>query len=192
MLCIKCNTAAIKNQALGKEFWYCRTCKDEVGLPNNSAPHQMLIQGIDNTFNSSGKPTPMFKLGDRVVCMNRTHPKYLCQGTVMYITTSYRIEVLFDNIPLTVLMYPAEIIPWPHPAPPPNPTPTPAAQAGLKVGDHVIVTGGYPAQSKHGDIGIITNILSNISFKVKMNVTQQEFVLYKREIMKYTPATITP
>lgn len=30
MICSKCNTEAIENQAGGKIFHYCRTCKDEV------------------------------------------------------------------------------------------------------------------------------------------------------------------
>lgn len=30
MNCPKCKSQAIENQAGGKPFWYCRTCKDEV------------------------------------------------------------------------------------------------------------------------------------------------------------------
>lgn len=30
MICKVCYNKAVKNQALGKEFYYCRTCKEEV------------------------------------------------------------------------------------------------------------------------------------------------------------------
>jgi DNA replicative helicase MCM subunit Mcm2 (Cdc46/Mcm family) len=30
MVCTKCKSDAILNTVLNKEFWYCRTCKDEV------------------------------------------------------------------------------------------------------------------------------------------------------------------
>lgn len=30
MICTKCNTDAVQNTVLGKVFYYCRTCKDEV------------------------------------------------------------------------------------------------------------------------------------------------------------------
>lgn len=30
MNCHKCKTPGVKNQVLGKEFYYCRTCKDEI------------------------------------------------------------------------------------------------------------------------------------------------------------------
>jgi hypothetical protein len=30
MTCSKCSTEAIKNTALGKDFFYCRQCKEEV------------------------------------------------------------------------------------------------------------------------------------------------------------------
>jgi hypothetical protein len=30
MLCPKCDNETVKNTALGKEFYYCRTCKEEV------------------------------------------------------------------------------------------------------------------------------------------------------------------
>lgn len=30
MICSKCNNQGVENHALGKPFWYCRTCKDEI------------------------------------------------------------------------------------------------------------------------------------------------------------------
>jgi hypothetical protein len=35
MICTKCHSDGIENQALGKTFWYCRTCKDEI-LPEKA------------------------------------------------------------------------------------------------------------------------------------------------------------
>lgn len=32
MICTKCNEEGIHNTANGKEFFYCRTCKEEIGL----------------------------------------------------------------------------------------------------------------------------------------------------------------
>lgn len=32
MVCNKCFNPGVKNEVLGKEFYYCRTCKDEIGL----------------------------------------------------------------------------------------------------------------------------------------------------------------
>jgi ribosomal protein L37AE/L43A len=32
MICPKCGDKGVENSALGKKFWYCRTCKDEIGL----------------------------------------------------------------------------------------------------------------------------------------------------------------
>lgn len=32
MICKKCNTEGVKNQAMGKEFYYCRNCKEEIML----------------------------------------------------------------------------------------------------------------------------------------------------------------
>lgn len=37
MICGKCNQPGVKNSALNKEFYYCRTCKDEIGLSSASA-----------------------------------------------------------------------------------------------------------------------------------------------------------
>jgi hypothetical protein len=33
MICSKCHTEAVKNSALGKDFLYCRQCKEEVTEP---------------------------------------------------------------------------------------------------------------------------------------------------------------
>jgi hypothetical protein len=32
MICTKCNSKGVENQALGKTFYYCRSCKDEISL----------------------------------------------------------------------------------------------------------------------------------------------------------------
>jgi len=32
VICEKCKNAGVLNTAGGKDFWYCRTCKDEIGL----------------------------------------------------------------------------------------------------------------------------------------------------------------
>ena len=32
MICSKCKNQGILNSAGGKEFYYCRTCKEEIGL----------------------------------------------------------------------------------------------------------------------------------------------------------------
>lgn len=31
MICNTCNNEGIENQAGGNKFWYCKTCKDEIG-----------------------------------------------------------------------------------------------------------------------------------------------------------------
>lgn len=39
VICNKCKTDAVINTAAGKQFWYCRTCKDEVipeGIKNKT------------------------------------------------------------------------------------------------------------------------------------------------------------
>ncbi len=33
MICGKCNTQGVENQAGGSSFWYCRSCKDEIAPP---------------------------------------------------------------------------------------------------------------------------------------------------------------
>lgn len=39
MICNRCNQEGVRNQVLGKEFYYCRTCKDEIYLqPKQSHP----------------------------------------------------------------------------------------------------------------------------------------------------------
>ena len=38
MVCNKCNNVAVKNIVLHKEFYYCRTCKDEVSLISEIEP----------------------------------------------------------------------------------------------------------------------------------------------------------
>lgn len=32
MICSKCKSDGVKNQALGKDFYYCRTCKEEIEM----------------------------------------------------------------------------------------------------------------------------------------------------------------
>lgn len=32
MICTKCNNDGVESQALGKTFYYCRTCKEEIQL----------------------------------------------------------------------------------------------------------------------------------------------------------------
>jgi hypothetical protein len=32
MICIKCNETGVLNSVLGKEFYYCRNCKEEITL----------------------------------------------------------------------------------------------------------------------------------------------------------------
>jgi len=49
MICPKCNTQAVENEALHKKFWYCRKCKDEVVPPKQDAKNQ---SGELNTLNA--------------------------------------------------------------------------------------------------------------------------------------------
>ncbi len=41
MICGTCSTEGVENQVLGKVFYYCRTCKEEIALetPNNPNIH---------------------------------------------------------------------------------------------------------------------------------------------------------
>lgn len=40
MICSKCNTEGVLNTVLGKDFYYCRTCKDEIRLEPTFQPLQ--------------------------------------------------------------------------------------------------------------------------------------------------------
>ncbi len=42
MICSKCKTPGIKNQALNKEFYYCRTCKEEIIDEYSNADNEMM------------------------------------------------------------------------------------------------------------------------------------------------------
>lgn len=50
MICSKCNTEGVLNTVLGKDFYYCRTCKDEIQLesPNKGAFLQAGIDAVKN------------------------------------------------------------------------------------------------------------------------------------------------
>ena len=43
MVCKQCGSDAIKNTALGKSFYYCRTCKIEID------PEMLVIKSFDST-----------------------------------------------------------------------------------------------------------------------------------------------
>jgi len=60
MICPKCKVAGIKNCANGKDFYYCRTCKEEIFEKNDSMPDHSysewdqeyldgLLQGADRS-----------------------------------------------------------------------------------------------------------------------------------------------
>lgn len=51
MICSKCNNAGVKNTVLGKEFYYCRTCKDEIGLAPKSQDF-----GLNNKYDGMSIP----------------------------------------------------------------------------------------------------------------------------------------
>lgn len=36
MICQKCNNQGILNTVLGRDFYYCRTCKEEINLSENN------------------------------------------------------------------------------------------------------------------------------------------------------------
>lgn len=79
MKCNKCNNEGVRNEVLGKEFYYCRTCKVEIrefNLPD--AKHQNLYsvtsllpsyQGYGNSIPNviyAHPPVTSFKVGDKV------------------------------------------------------------------------------------------------------------------------------
>jgi hypothetical protein len=41
MICQKCNNVGILNSVLEKQFYYCRTCKDEIKLEPKSDPFKI-------------------------------------------------------------------------------------------------------------------------------------------------------
>ena len=50
MNCTKCNTPAVKNSALGKDFWVCQQCKHEI-LPVEATVHTSNIpSSVINTL----------------------------------------------------------------------------------------------------------------------------------------------
>lgn len=52
MICPKCKSDGILNTILGKDFYYCRTCKEEI-----------LLEEVDPDKGAIGKEDP-FYLGD--------------------------------------------------------------------------------------------------------------------------------
>lgn len=51
-VCPKCNGEAVWNQALGKDFWYCRTCKEEISphAPNKREDKKKKDEQEDDTW----------------------------------------------------------------------------------------------------------------------------------------------
>jgi len=45
VICEKCKDTGVLNTAGGKDFWYCRTCKDEIGL----TPVPKVVQEIERS-----------------------------------------------------------------------------------------------------------------------------------------------
>ena len=67
MICGKCNTKGIENQAGGNSFWYCRGCKDEIAAPatplakaygaeNNLERLKKLYEYADDSFQFAKSP----------------------------------------------------------------------------------------------------------------------------------------
>lgn len=52
MTCSKCNTEGVLNTVLGKDFYYCRTCKDEIQL-ERANKGAFLQAGIDAAKNNN-------------------------------------------------------------------------------------------------------------------------------------------
>lgn len=57
MVCKKCNNDGVYNEILGKGFYYCRTCKEEIGLEKSERaediePKYLTQDEIDTLFNA--------------------------------------------------------------------------------------------------------------------------------------------
>ncbi len=69
MTCQKCNNPGVSNTAGGKDFWYCRTCKDEIMPPVAKAlePRKMSDDALDalnylygqSLGSAKAKPVPL-------------------------------------------------------------------------------------------------------------------------------------
>lgn len=46
MICNTCLNDAVSNEAMGKTFWYCRTCKVEV-LGRKASQEKLSFEGLD-------------------------------------------------------------------------------------------------------------------------------------------------
>lgn len=67
MICPKCKNKGVLNTALGKEFYYCRTCKNEITAEAPKPPEKPSRDGMDWLFQhsltlpSNYSHTPRFK-----------------------------------------------------------------------------------------------------------------------------------
>jgi len=46
MKCPKCQNAGVQNECLGKSYWYCRTCQDEIIVPRPLTNHITPMVGM--------------------------------------------------------------------------------------------------------------------------------------------------
>lgn len=113
MICPKCSNAGVENQALGKTFYYCRTCKDEIGL--EAVPSEPALEGLFLppgciVWNSTPVVTPRKGYtvvrpiedalpGDRVTALATSQCGGFVKGQIYTVRQiiSDRIEVQFDS-----------------------------------------------------------------------------------------------
>lgn len=76
MICSKCDNLGVQNTVLGKSFYYCRTCKDEI-----TATKVKIITSTE------------FKIGDKVRC-KFTQEVYTIENIVTTRAMMYPISVI--------------------------------------------------------------------------------------------------
>lgn len=126
MICHKCNNQGVENEALGKKFWYCRTCKDEItAAPPQPEPNTPKKSDYDRYWYSGQSFAPLFTYkqvivpGDKVRVRNKQSALFNEGGTVISrsgdyveVDTTYFGTVTFHEYDLELIPSPSNINQW--------------------------------------------------------------------------------
>lgn len=92
-ICTKCSHPGVYNEVMGKGFYYCRVCKEEIGLATPSKTPKAKVFFFDQHLGYPGKTVDSFL---QKICETNVNEYELCADFLILIVSELKLQKFRD------------------------------------------------------------------------------------------------